>query len=136
DGHLAVTNESALNASFRDARAITPEDRGPRPPRLGMNCSRHQLFAGSRLAGDQNPAVRRRHYGNLLSQSPHGHRLADHLVLLAQLGSHLSIRALELPLTQCVADRQHRLLDRKRLFNEIERAELGSAHGGLDIAMT
>ena len=51
------------------------------------------------------------------------------------LGPQRLILDLQPPLAQGVADDEHRLLERERLLDEIERTHLDCADGRLDIAM-
>ena len=102
-----------------------------------MNRARDQLLAGAVLAEDQHAAVGRRRQRHLLAQVIHRRALAHHRVLLLaiDLGAQHAVLGFEIALAQRVADHQHRLLERQRLLDEVERAHLDRAHRGLDVAV-
>src|SRR5919205_994886 len=100
-----------------------------------MNRMRHELFSRPRLTIDQNSTIGRRDDRDLFAQSTHRHRLAHHRVLARERSSHVGIYQLQPLLPQCIANREHGLLDRERFFDEVKRAELRRAHRGLNVSV-
>ena len=105
------------------------------PAAQRVHRARDQLLAGAVLAEDEHAAVGRRRHRDLLAQLRHRHALADHRQAAVDAGAQVAVLGLEMPLAQGVADDQHRLLERQRLFDEVERAHLDRAHGRLDVAV-
>ena len=97
--------------------------------------SRHQLLAGAVLAVDQDAAVGRSGHGDLLAELPDRVALADHRLVAIDAGAKREILHFEPALTQRVAHDQHRLLERQRLLDEIERAQLDGADRRFDVAV-
>ena len=85
---------------------------------------RDQLLAGAVLAVDQHAAVGRRRHRHLLAQLPHGVALADHRLVAIDARPQRAVLGFEPALPQRVADDEHRLLERQRLLDEVERAQL------------
>src|SRR3954447_20166286 len=73
--------------------------------RLRMYRSRDQLLTRPALTGDQHASFGRGNDRDLLSQSPHGDRVADHHVLLGQLALELLIHPLQLAGSNGILDR-------------------------------
>src|SRR6266487_1361579 len=109
---------------------------GPCCEACRMQRAGNKLLAGATFAIDQDAAVRRRGHGNLLTQSLHRNAVADDLVAVAQLAAQQLIFTFEAALLNSVANRNHDLLKRERLLDEIESAQLGGPHGCLDGAVT
>ena len=74
---------------------------------------------------------------HLLAQVGHRRALADHdrLLLAIDLGAQDAVLRFEIALAQGVAHHQHRLFERQRLLDEIERAHLDGADRRLDVAV-
>ena len=100
-----------------------------------MNLPRHEFFAGAVLARDEHPAIGRRRHRDLLAQFTHRAALADHRVAAIDARAQGAILGLEPALPQRVAHRQHRLLERQRLLDEIERPQLRGLDGRLDVGV-
>ena len=100
-----------------------------------VNLPRHELLAGAVLAGDQHAAVGRRRHRDLLAQLLHGDALADDGERPIDARAQRAVLDFEPALPQRVAHGQHRLLERQRLLDEIERPELGRPHGRLDVGV-
>jgi hypothetical protein len=69
------------------------------------------------------------------SRSVHQRALPDHRVARVDAGPQRLVLGLEMTLPQRVAHDQHRLLERQRLLDEVERAHLDRAHRRFDIAV-
>ena len=61
--------------------------------------------------------------------------LAHHLAGAIDARAQRAVLRLEVPLPQRVADDEHRLLERQRLLDEVERAHLDGLHRRLDVAV-
>ena len=130
-----VAEQLALDQLLGDGGTVDLDERPRAPAAHGVDVARHQLLAGAVLAVDQHPAVGRRRHRDLLAQLHHRVALADHRVLRVDLRAQRLIFGLEPPLPQRVADDEHRLLQRQRLLDEIERAHLDPADRRLDVAV-
>ena len=80
------------------------------------------------------PLVGRRHR-HLLAQLVHGVALAHHRQVLVDARAQRPVLDLEALLAQRVGHDEHRLLERQRLLDEVERADLDRPHGRLDVAV-
>ena len=97
--------------------------------------ARHHLLAGAVLAEDEDPAVGRRRQQHLFAQVLHHRAVADQRVAAVDLGAQVAVLGLERPLPQRMTDDQHRLVERQRLLDEVEGAELDGPHRRLDVAV-
>src|SRR5215471_10241738 len=102
---------------------------------LHVERPRDELLARPVLAVDQDSAVRGSRHGDLLAQPEHDAALPNHRLLTVDPGAKRSVLGLETPLPQRIRDHEHRLVERQRLFDEVERAHLDRAHGRLDVAV-
>ena len=100
-----------------------------------VDLPRHEFLAGAVLAGDEHAAVGRRRHGDLLAQLAHRTALADHRVAAIDARPQRAILGLEPALPQRVAHRQHGLLERQRLLDEVERPELRGLDRRLDVGV-
>ena len=72
---------------------------------------------------------------DLLAQLADLVALADHHEAAIDVRAQCAIFRFELALTERVAHDEDRLVERERLFDEVERAHLDRADGGLDVAV-
>ena len=78
---LDVSEQLTFDQFFGDCRTVDFNERLGRARAERMNGVRHQFFAGSALAINQNAAVGARHQGHLLAQRFHRHALANDAML-------------------------------------------------------
>ena len=132
---LDVAEQLALDQLFGNRRAVHFDERLVPAAAQRMNGARDELFAGAVLAENQHAAVGRCRHRHLLAQLAHEQALADHLAGAIDARAKRAILGLEPPLPQRVADHEHRLLERQRLLDEVERAHLDGLHGRFDVAV-
>ncbi len=132
---LDVPEQLALDQLLGDRGAVDFDERSGSTAAHRVDAARDELLAGAVLAVDQHPAVGRRGHRHLLAQLRHHVALAHHRQPAIDVGAQRAVLGLEPPLTDGVADDEHGLLERERLFDEIERAQLDRAHRRLDVAV-
>ena len=135
EGAPHVSEELRLDQFFGDGRAVHFDERTLPAPAHRVNGSRDELLAGPVLAVDEHAAVGRRRHGDLLAQLDHRMAVADHRELPVDVGPQRAILRFEMPLAKRVPHDEDGLLERERLFDEIERAHLDRANGGLDVSV-
>ena len=84
---------------------------------------------------NQHTAVGRCGHRDLFAQPQHDAALADNRVAPIDARTQRAVLGLQLTLPQRVADHEHRLLERQRLLDEIERPQFRRANGRLDAAV-
>ncbi len=102
--------------------------------RVDAPCDR--LSPGSLLSANQRRRVgcgRNLHH---LAQLPGGGTGSDDLRVPYELLEQLAIAVLQAALPQRVAQHEQRAIERQRLLHEVERAELGRPHRGVDRPVT
>ena len=129
---LEIAEQLAFDELVGDGRAIDLDEALVRPPALLMEEAGDQLLARPALAGDEDPAVGRRGFLDLAPQLLDRGAFADQVEAGLDPLAELDVLLLELLLAERVLDGQDDLLQRERLFEEIERAELGGRDGRLD----
>ena len=92
----------------------------------------HQFLSCTRLAVDQNSAIRRRHELNLLPQSLYRNAFAYDDAAGRELFLELAIFLAHLLGIDCILYKDECLIDRQRFFQEVICAELGGAHCSFD----
>ena len=100
-----------------------------------MDGARDQFLAGAVLTVNEHAAIGRRRHRHLLAKLPHRVALADHRARLVHARTQRAVLVLQPPLPKRVADDEHGLVERQRLFDEIERAEFDGADGRFDVAV-
>ena len=100
-----------------------------------MDSASDRLASAARLAGEQHRCGRGRCHVGLLAQSQGGKALAGDLGLSRQLFEQAPVVLLEPLSVQRVAQDQQRLLQRERLLDEIEGAQLGRPDRRVDGAV-
>ncbi len=134
-GAFHVAEQLALDQLLGNRRAVHFDERLIAPAAQGVHGARDELLARSVLTEDQHAAVGRRRHRDLLAQLPHDEALAHHLAGAIDARAQRAVLGFEVPLPQRVADDEHRLLERQRLFDEVERADLDGLHRRLDVAV-
>ena len=132
---LAMAEQFALDQVFGNGGAVDLDEHGVLAQALRVDGARRQFLAGAGFAVDQHAAVGGRHQRNLLAQRLHGNAVAhDHAARLELLLEFQVLAAQPLGFDG-VLQHDQRALDGERLFQEVEGAELGGAHRGLDVAV-
>ncbi len=119
---LHVAEQLALDQLLGDRRAVHLDEGAGPPPAERVDRPGDQFLAGAVLAVDQHAAVGRRGHRHLLAQLAHRVALAHHLQVTVHAGAQRAVLGLEPALPQRVAHDEHRLLERQRLLDEVERA--------------
>ena len=128
---LLVAEELALHQLGRNRAAVDRHER-PVAPRPGLvDHARDELLARAGLAGDVDRRLAARDLGDHLAQLLHRRRMADQRVR-RPLRVSLALSLAEL---QRARSQLAQVVEVERLGDEIERAELERAHGGLDVAV-
>ena len=135
EGAAGMAEQLRLDQLLGNRRAVDVDERPAAAARMGVQRARHHLLAGAVLAEDEDPAVGRCRQQHLLAQVLHHRAVADQGVAAVDLGAQVAVLGLERPLAHGVADDQHRLVERQRLLDEVEGAELDGAHRRLDVAV-
>ncbi|CBH24311.1 Transcriptional regulatory protein containing a sigma-54 interaction domain [Salinibacter ruber M8] len=139
-GPLLVPKQLTLDQLTRDRGTVYLHHRFIGPARFVVQPLGHELLAGAVLAGDEHPRLRGGHPLD---------RVLDRLdlvalpndrgqvpgVLLGDRLSHATVFDLQLPVVQGVADGHQQAVEVRRLFDKVERPQLGRLHGGLDGAV-
>jgi hypothetical protein len=133
---LFVAEQLGLDQLLRNGRAVHFHKGPARAPALQVDLTRHQLLAGSVVAGDQNPAVGRRCHLDLLLELRDRLGFAEDLVGVQRLSPQSLVLVLEARLIQRVLNRQKQLVDRERLLDEVEGTDARGADGRLDRSVT
>ena len=128
-------NSSLSISSSGNRRAVDFDEGVVAAAAQRVNGPRDQFLAGAVLAVNQHAAVGRRRHRDLLAQLPHRVALADHRLRAIDPRAQRPVLGLEAPLAQRVAHDQHRLFERQRLLDEVERAHLDRAHRRFDVAV-
>ena len=128
-------NSSLSISSSGIAAQLTSTNVAVAPAAQRVDRPRDQLLAGAVLAVDQHAAVGRRRHRDLLAQLAHRVALADHRLVPVDAGAQRAVLRLEAALPQRVADDEHGLLERQRLLDEVEGAQLDRADRRLDVAV-
>jgi hypothetical protein len=131
----AMAEQFALDQVFGDRGAVDLDEHGIFAQALRVQRARRQFLAGTRLAVDQHPSVGRRHQRDLLAQRLHGNAVAhDHAARLKLLLEFQVLAAQPLGLDG-ILQNDEGALDGERFLQEVEGAEFGGAHCGLDVAV-
>ena len=130
-----MAEELALDQVLGNGRAIDFDKRAVAPAAEGVNGPRHQLLARAVLAINQDAAVGRRRHRHLLAQLPDRVALAHHRLVTVHAGAQREVFHFEPPLTERIAHHQHGFLQRQRLLDEVEGAQLDCADRRFDVAM-
>jgi hypothetical protein len=136
EGTLLVAEELRLDQLLGDRRTVHVDERLVGPAAACVDLARHQLLARPVLARDEYPAVRRRSQLDLLLEIPDGLCVPEDLMGPEGVCSQASVLAFEPRLLECVLHGEEQLVDRERLLDEVEGAELRRPYGGLDGAVT
>ena len=129
---LIDPNSSCLDDVVGDGGAVDLDEALLPPPALLVDEPGGQLLARPVLARDQDPAVGRGDPPDLLAEPPDGGALPDEMVAGLEPLAELDVLLLELALAEGVLDGQDDLVERERLLEKIEGAELGRLDGRLD----
>ena len=129
---LDVAEQLAFDQLLGDGRAVDLHERRGRARAGGVNGVRHQLLARPALAVDQHAPVGGGHQRELLAQRLHGHALPDDAVARAAVGAQAAVLDGQPAVFQRVLGHHRNLLDGQRLFQEVERAQLGGLHRRFD----
>src|SRR5262249_10065564 len=132
---LDMTEELGFDQLFRDGRAVHLDEGAVAALAGRVERPSDQLLAGAAFAVDEHAAVGRRGECDLLAQRLHRYAFTDHLVALLELGPQPAILLLQSQVFERILHDDNDLLERERLFDEVECAELGGAHGGLNIGV-
>ncbi len=128
-----VSEHLRLDQIARNRGTVHRHVRTIRPPAGSVDRRRHELLAGSRLAGDENACLGRGHARNQFSHLPHRNAVADQRSSPRELGLKRAILgAGSVELERRPHRHQHRL-GRERLLEELKRAELDGAHGVVEL---
>ena len=130
-----VAKELALDQLLGNGRAVHLDKRCVAPAAERVNGTGDQLFSGPVFAVDQHAAVGRRRHRHLFAQLSHRLTFADHRARTIHPRPEHPILVLQTSLAQGIADNEDRFLERERLLDEIEGAELDRADCGLDVAV-
>ena len=136
---LLVAEQLGLDQLLGDRRAVHLDERGARARLLcSVDLARDQLLAGAVLAGDQHPAVGGRgHLRSARFEVARSRRDAPRIScarsVCARSAPVLAPRGASC--SSAWREREQQLVDRERLLDEVEGAELGGAHRGLDGAV-
>ena len=132
---LTCPNSSLSISSSGMAAQLTSTNGPPRRRLSAWMRARDELLARAVLAVDQHAAVGRRRHRDLLAQLRHHVALAHHRQPPIDVRAQRAVLGFEPALPHGVADDEHRLLERQRLLDEVERAQLDRAHRRLDVAV-
>ena len=128
--------KSSLSISSSGMAAQLTSTNGPPRRRLRrVDRARDELLAGAVLAIDEHPSVGGRGHRHLLAELRHHIALPHHRQAPVHVGAQRAVLRLEPALTHGVADHEDGLLERERLLDEVERAELDRLHRRLDVAV-
>src|ERR1700690_1803853 len=130
-----MTKEFRLDEFFGDGGAIDFDEWPLGTEARGVKGASDEFLAGATLAVDQNAAVGGCGNGDLLAHGLHGDAVADDLVALAELATKDLVFLFQTALLKGIADEDNNFFKGKRFFDEVEGAELGCTHGGLDRAV-
>ncbi len=131
--HMA--EQLAFDELLRNCGAVHLHERTRAPPAERVHASRNELFSGAVLPVDQHPPVGRRRHRHLLAQLPHHIAVPHHREPAVHMRAEDAVLCLEPALPERVAHDQHRLLERQRLFDEVERPHFDGPHRRLDVAV-
>ena len=130
-----VAEQFGLDQLFGDGGAIHFDERLGAAQAGGVQGARDEFLAGAAFAIDEHAAVGGRGQGDLLAHGLHGNALADDVVARAEFLAQAAVFLFEAQEVDGLAHGERGGLERKRFFDEIEGAEFGGAHGGLDAGM-
>ena len=135
EGAAHVAEQLAFDQLFGNRGAVDLHE-GARPAAAQrVDRARDHLLAGPVLAVDQHAAVGRRRHVDLLAELTHRVALPHHRLAAVHARAQRPVLRFETTLPQRVADDEDRLVERQRLFDEVEGAELDRAHRRLDVAV-
>ena len=103
---------------------------------LGVKGARDELFSGAAFAVNEDAAMRGRGEGDLLTQSFHRNAVAENAVALLEFSAEAAIFLFQAQIVQSVFYGEDGFFERERLFDEVECAKLGGAHGRFDFSVT
>ncbi len=124
-----VAEHLGLDQVSRNGGAVHRDERTPGSPARGVDGRRHQLFAGARLAGDQDAGVGGADPLDERGDLPHGATLTDQGRPPCELGLERAVLGAGPVELEGRAYRHQHCLRRERLLQELERAELHRPHG-------
>ena len=127
---LLVTEELRLDQLLRDRGAVHLDEAVAAPQAVAVDGARDELLAGTALAEQQHRRGRRRRPLDGVPDLPQRHALAHHLVARLDGALERAVLVHEPGLVESVPDRHEHALAGERLFDEVERAELGRLDGG------
>ena len=137
EGALLVAEERALDQLARNGSDVDGDERPVGLLGMAVDHARHQFLAGAALAEDEHRGWQVRHLVHAFQHLARGGARARHELAVAALIAHLlrerqHLPVEVLPLGGVRDDRQHGL-GRRRLHQEVIRAELHGRHGGIHV---
>ena len=100
-----------------------------------MQRPRHKLLTRSALAINQYTPIGGRSQRDLLPQRFHRHAVPQYFMALFEFRAKPAIFRFQAHVLERVSHHQYNLVERKRFFDEIKRAEFRRTHGRLDISV-
>ncbi len=132
---MAIAKEFAFDEVFRDGGAVQLDEDAVAAGTAGVDGACDQLLAATRLAEDQHPAVGRRHQLDLLAQRLDRDALAGDRDAGIELAVKLLVLLAQPPRIDRILYQDEGAVERQRLLEKVEGAELGRAHRSLDRAV-
>src|SRR5579863_7058645 len=133
---FAVPEQLRFDQLFGNCGAIHFDEGHGGSRTTGVKRARDELFARTAFAIDEDAAVGRRGQRDLLAQGLHRNADAENLVPLLEFGPQAAIFGFEAQVLERVAQHERDFVDRERLFDEVEGAQLGRADGGFNVAVS
>src|SRR5262245_8812686 len=120
-----MAEQFAFDQFFGDSGTIHLHKRCADALAEEVNVASNKFLSRAALAVDQDAAVRGSDNGDLLAEGLDGNALADDIEAFLELMPQYVVGLLQPPMRERILRDQEGMLQRKRLFDEIIRAELG-----------
>ena len=132
DGAVAIAEELALDVVLGNGGAVQLNENAVAAQASGVDGAGDQLFARAGFAINENAAVGGRHERDLLAESAGLDAFAGDLRFERKLAAEFDVFGAQSAGFDRIFDDDERALEHQRLFKEVEGAEFGGFHGGLD----
>src|SRR5947209_1968077 len=130
-----MAKQLAFDPVFRNGSAIDFNKQVVFAQAMGVDREGHKLFTRSRFTINEDASVRRGHHADLLAQGLHGNAFAYNNAFGMNLLLELRVFTAQVMGFQSILDEDERLIERKRLFQEIEGPKFSGADGRLNRAV-